>query len=53
MTNAQPAGSDDPKKVLLDMKKAEMGLGQPRRLFGSATLARMYYGAEETTNAGK
>ena len=51
--NSQPAGSEDPKKALLDRKKAEMGLGQPRRLFGSATLARMYYGSGEATTAGK
>ena len=32
-------------------KKAELGLGAPRKLFGSATLARMYYGAAATTTA--
>ena len=43
------SGSDDPKTKLLQAKKAELGLGAPRKLFGSATLARMYYGAAATT----
>jgi len=49
----QPSGSSaDAKKMLLDMKKAEMGQGVigPRRLFGSATLGRMVYG-EDTTSS--
>ena len=45
----QPSGSSaDAKKMLLDMKKAEMGQGVvgPRRLFGSTTLGKMVYGEE-------